>query len=314
MVVSKTVLGLLGFLCSLVLWRIYRRVIATNPSIVRIVVVAVIASYVLALVWTAGDTLTDIPIAARLLGREIRIRSVAQLFNGAVYNSFTLLAWSVLYFGIRHHEAWRVERERSLQAEAMAQQARLEALRYQLQPHFLFNTLNAISTLVVERRAEDAGRMISRLSDFLRLTLTAPVTERIPLADELDFIGRYLEIEQVRFGNRLAVAIDAGPETLSALVPSMILQPVVENAIRHGVAARERGGSIAIQARRAGDRVQLTVSDDGPGSRGKGEGIGLSNTRERLTRLYDGRHRLDLASTAEGTRVLIELPWSTAAG
>ncbi len=310
MVVSKTLLAAIGLLCSLVLWRIYRRVLAGNPRPVPAIVAAVIGSYLASLVWTAADNLINLPVAAWLLDRQVAIRSVGHLFNGAVYNGFAMLAWSVLYFGTKYHDAWQTERERSLRAEALAQRARLEALRYQIQPHFLFNTLNAISTLVVERRNEDAGRMISRLSDFLRLTLAAPVSERIPLAEELDFIGRYLEIEQVRFGPRLSVRIDPGPGTLEVPVPSLILQPIVENAIRHGVAARETGGAISIEARRAGGRLVITVADDGPGTRDAVEGIGLLNTRERLTRLYDGAYRLELQSTAEGTRVVIELPVS----
>ncbi len=313
MVVSKSLLAAVGFLCSLVLWRIYRRVLAGNPRPVPVIVAAVMASYLTSLAWTATDNWLNIPVASWLLERHVAIHSVGQMFSGAVYNGFAMLAWSLLYFGTKYHDAWQTERERSLHAEALAQRARLEALRYQIQPHFLFNTLNAISTLVVERRNEDAGRMISRLSDFLRLTLSAPVSEWIPLAEELDFIGRYLEIEQVRFGPRLAVRIDPGPGTLEVPVPSLILQPIVENALRHGVAAREAGGAITIEARREAGRLVLTVTDDGPGVQGAGEGIGLMNTRERLRRLYDGADRLELRSTNEGTRVVIEFPESAPA-
>ncbi len=236
---------------------------------------------------------------------------MGQLFNGAVYNGFALLAWSVLYFWIRYHDAWLTERERSLRAEALAHQARLEALRYQIQPHFLFNTLNAISTLVVERRSEDASRMIARLSDFLRLTLSAPVSDLTPLKDELDFIGRYLEIEQVRFGSKLRVRVDAALDTLGALVPSLILQPLVENAVRHGVGARESGGSIAIEGRRKGDMLSLAISDDGPGIGDAIDGVGWSNTRERLTRLYGEAHRFERTSSPLGTTVVVAWPFAT---
>ena len=129
-----------------------------------------------------------------------------------MYNAFTMLAWSVLYIGIRYYAALQAERERSLAAEAAAHQAQLEALRYQINPHFLFNALNAVSTLVTERRNDEASRMLARVSDFLRLTLTAPVRDEVALADEIDYVRQYLEIERVRFGERLRTEFDVAPD------------------------------------------------------------------------------------------------------
>jgi two-component system, LytTR family, sensor kinase len=313
MVVGKGVLAITGLLYSLVLWRVYRRLLRRDPTVVQIVVVSVIASYLIAALWTATDNVVDIPIAKALLGREHVIRSVFQLFVGSVYNAFTMLAWSLLYFGVKHYDALQTERERTLRAEAMAQRAQLEALRYQIHPHFLFNTLNAISTLVVDKRNDDASRMISRLSDFLRLTLSGPVVDEVSVTEEIDFVRRYLDIEQVRFGDRLTVQIDVASDAWAARLPYLILQPVVENAIRHGVAPREGGGRVRIAVTRDGARLRIVVADDGApwsadSSRG-GERIGLANTRERLRRLYDDAQRLDIESTDQGTRVTIELPF-----
>jgi two-component system, LytTR family, sensor kinase len=185
----------------------------------------------------------------------------------------------------------------------------LQALRYQLNPHFLFNTLNAISTLVVDKRNAEAGKMISRLSDFLRLTLDRPDVEEVPLSDEIEFARRYLEIEQVRFGDRLSVNIDVDDDAWTARVPALVLQPLVENAIRHAVAPREAGGRIEIGARVAGRAVQVWVADDGPGlnANGNGTGIGLANTRERLQQLYGSAHRFQLVNGC-GLRAELEIP------
>jgi hypothetical protein len=316
MIVSKGVLALTGFLGSLVLWRLYRRLLRSEPGILRVVIVSVIASYGMAMLWTAVDNVADIPIAGALLDRRVVIDSVFRLFVGSVYNAFTLLAWSLLYFAVRHHDALQVERERSLRAEAMAQRARLETLRYQLNPHFLFNTLNAISTLVVEQRPDDASRMISRLSDFLRLTLSAPVVDEVPLAEEMHFVERYLEIEQVRFGDRLRMEIAVSPEAWNARVPHLVLQPIIENAIRHGIAPREAGGTVRIEASRVDHRLRISVTNDSApagGSAPAPERIGLSNIRERLTCLYGAGQRLDVESGAAQTRVILELPFEVPA-
>ena len=313
MLASKGLLTVTGFCCSLVLWRLYRRLLRAEPGMFQVVVASVVTSYLMAMVWTAADNVADIPIAGALLDRRVVIDTVFRLFVGSVYNAFTLLAWSLLYFAVRHHDALQQERERSLRAEAMAQRARLEALRYQLNPHFLFNTLNAISTLVVEQRHAEASRMISRLSDFLRLTLSAPVVDEVTLAEEMNFVDRYLEIEQVRFGDRLQVQTAVVPEAWNARVPHLVLQPIIENAIRHGIAPREAGGTVRIEAARVEGQLRISVTNDGPpaatGFAVPAEKIGLSNIRERLSRLYGDRQRLAIESGSGQTRVILELPF-----
>jgi signal transduction histidine kinase len=317
MVATKLALTAIGFVLSLGLRQLYRRLLRRDLSLAQMLAVTVVASYLVSLPWTAAYNLVDARIFEMLTGRHVAIDTVGKLFSGSVYHAFALLAWSVFYFAIKHYE-------RSVRAESLAHQARLQALRYQLNPHFLFNTLNAISTLVVDKRNAEAGKMIARLSDFLRMTLDRPDAEEVPLADEIEFVRRYLEIEQVRFGERLAVTIDVDDDAWTARVPALVLQPLVENAIRHAVAPREVGGRITIEARAVDGRLHLAVADDGPGLNGNGNGnglprtqcrgIGLSNTRERLAQLYGAAHRFELVSAVRspqstpGLRAEIDLP------
>jgi signal transduction histidine kinase len=316
MVVAKGLLMVSGFVLSLALRSAYRPLIRRGTPLLTLIGVAVVSSYVVSMAWTAIDNLLAGPVYSAFGLRPPVYRSVVQLFNGTVYNAFTMLAWSVLYIGIRYYVALQAERERSLLAESAARHAQLEALRYQINPHFLFNSLNAVSTLVTERRNDEAARMLSRVSDFLRLTLAAPVRDEVALAEEIDYVRRYLEIERVRFGDRLRVEIDVGADAWEAAVPVFVLQPLVENAVRHAIAPRETGGSITVAASRAGDRVRISIVDDGPGlgngSNGNGAGrIGLSNTRDRLRALYGEGGRLELANApGGGTRATIEVPYA----
>ena len=321
MVVAKGVLMVNGFILSLSLRYVYRPLIKRGTPLLALLAISVIASYIVSLAWTAADNYLTYPVTVALGVREpAATRGTIRPFVGAVYNSFTILAWSVLYIGIRYYGALQTERERSLAAEAAAHRAQLEALRYQINPHFLFNALNAVSTLVTERRNDEASRMLSRVSDFLRLTLTTPVRDEVALADEVDYVKRYLDIERVRFGERLRTEIDVGSDAWEASVPAFVLQPLIENAVRHAIAPRESGGSIVIEARRSADTLRVSVIDDGPGikddGRGNGAGrIGLANTRDRLRRLYGDRGRLELVNAASGgTRASIEIPFRRQVG
>jgi LytS/YehU family sensor histidine kinase len=182
----------------------------------------------------------------------------------------------------------------------------------QLQPHFLFNTLHSVSALIHEDD-EAADLMIARLSDFLRLVIEHAGGQEVALVQELEFLQRYLDIQQVRFQNRLRVTIDVSPEALDALVPNLVLQPLVENAIRHAVEPRAVGGRVEVTARQDGDDLRLTVRDDGPGLRpgsAQGAGVGISNTRARLEHLYGARQALEIANHSEGgVLVTVTFPW-----
>src|SRR5262249_6553772 len=177
-----------------------------------------------------------------------------------------LVAWCALYFGIKYYEALQDERRRTLAAESSAQEAQLRALRYQIHPHFLFNTLNAISTLVLEGQREAATSMIARLADFLRATLEAKAAHEVTLREELHLTEQYLEIEKLRLGDRLQVRINVDSSITDCLVPHLVLQPLVENAIRHGIAPAGQPGLLAIKGEKVDDKILIRVNDDGLGS------------------------------------------------
>jgi len=227
------------------------------------------------------------------------------------FHTYVLIYWALL--GVAHALDYRRQsRERELRAsqlEARLAQAQLQMLKMQLHPHFLFNTLNSISALI-HTDVELADRMIARLGDLLRLALKHFGAEEVPLREELAFLLSYLEIEQARMGPRLGFDLDVEPCTAEARVPTLLLQPLVENAIRHGVGARPGPGRVEVRARREADRLRLEVRDSGPGPAGgePREGVGLSNTRARLGRLYGDEHEFELAGGPGGgavVRVLI---------
>jgi signal transduction histidine kinase len=197
--------------------------------------------------------------------------------------------------------------------EAQLSGARLDALRMQLNPHFLFNTLHAISALV-ERDPAGVRKMIARLSELLRHTIDSRAPDEVPLREELAFLRRYIDIMEIRFQGRLRVRVDAANDTLEALVPDLILQPIVENALEHGATRAEGIGEVVILARRAGDDVVLSVRDNGPGLSGTPEsGVGLANTRARLAQLYGSEASLTLTAAPEGgTLAEISIPFHTA--
>jgi LytS/YehU family sensor histidine kinase len=208
------------------------------------------------------------------------------------------------------------ERERLLRAEAEVRDVRLSALRYQLNPHFLFNSLNAVSTLVLEGNPPAATRMLAQIGEFLRTILDNEAVPETPLSQEIAFAEQYLAIEQTRLGSRLRVEVAISPETFDALVPSMLLQPLIENAVRHGIASLVEGGTIRIESKLQGAQLQIRVQNSGPVSsglvapNGAANGIGISNTAERLKTLYAAEHKFVLQwPEAGGCEVTVELPF-----
>ncbi|HZB44051.1 MAG TPA: histidine kinase, partial [Pyrinomonadaceae bacterium] len=214
-----------------------------------------------------------------------------------------------------YYRRYREGELRAVQLQAQLSQAQLQALKMQLHPHFLFNTLHSISALV-HKDPEAADRMIARLGDFLRLTLENSGTQEVTLQKELEFLQCYLEIERIRFQDRLTTRMEIDSRSLDSRVPNLILQPIVENALRHGIAPRSTPGRIEISAKRNNGSVRIEVKDNGPGisaiSATNGrfrEGLGLTNTRARLEQLYGEAHRFELANDPHGgLTVTLEIP------
>lgn len=239
------------------------------------------------------------------------------LVLGSLFLNFTVLAgWSALYFGINFYLIVEDQADQMVQLESQASSAQLAMLRYQLNPHFLFNTLNSISTLVLLKQTDRANAMLARLSNFLRYTLANEPTAHVTLAQEVETLKLYLEIEKMRFEQRLRPEFDVDPRTMKARLPSLLLQPLVENAIKYAVTPQEEGAEIRVGARLAGERVQITVSDTGPGLiEGRNRpslstGVGLTNIRERLAQAFGPDHRFETrADPGRGFRVEIEIPF-----
>ena len=214
----------------------------------------------------------------------------AQLLLGALFkNSLLVGAWSALYYAINYFVRAEEQADQMMRLEAQATSAQLTMLRYQLNPHFLFNTLNSISTLVLLKQTEQANAMLSRLSSFLRFTLINEAAAKVPLTQEIETLKLYLDIEKMRFEERLRTNFIIEPAVENALVPSLLLQPLVENAIKYAVTPKEEGADISVTAQLVGQRVRITVSDTGPGlqpgqqDQSLSTGVGMANTRERLS-------------------------------
>ena len=239
------------------------------------------------------------------------------LVFGQLFLNFTVLAgWSALYFGINFYLIVEQQADQLLVLGNQASSAQLAMLRYQLNPHFLFNTLNSISTLVLLKETERANAMLSRLADFLRFTLIYEPTANVTVAQEVHTLKLYLEIEKMRFEKRLRPVFEIDPRAERARLPSLLLQPLVENAIKYAVTPSEEGAEIAVSARLVGERVRITVSDTGPGlienklGPSLSTGVGLANIRDRLAQAYGPDHRFDARSTpGGGFAVEIEIPY-----
>ena len=250
----------------------------------------------------------------------------AQLFLGVFYLDLTLLgAWSALYYAINFYVQVEEQNDQLIRLEAQATSAQLAMLRYQLNPHFLFNTLNSISTLVLLKQTEPANAMLSRLSAFLRYTLINEPTGRVTVAQEVETLKLYLDIERMRFEERLATEFRIDDETRDALMPSLLLQPLVENAIKYAVSPLEDGAQIIISAQLIGPVLRVSVSDTGPGlqpgtdpstlfgvtsTTSDSTRVGLANIRDRLAQAYGENQRFEIGERpGGGFMVVIELPY-----
>jgi len=281
----------------------------------------------LAIHLVASASFSLLYMVARALVGQVQSRlggltvSFSEAFSPLLVKTFhfNLLIYWVIVSVSHAFDYYRQVQERELRAvelEKRLAQAKLQALQMQLNPHFLFNTLHAISSLM-HKDVEAADRMITRLSDLLRYALEGTSEQEVPLKQELAFLERYLEIEKTRFGDRLTVRMEIAPDALGAFVPNLVLQPLVENAIRHGIEPRARPGRIELRAGCENGKLKLEVRDNGVGlsaNRGWKEGIGLSNTRARLQHLYGEGHRFEFDNAPDGGLIVrLELPLRSSA-
>ena len=303
---------IVGYSLSLILSLIYRQVIHRRPLLIWGVTAAAFTAasgtYAIIDTWvfTAIRPASDSPYLSLLL---------ANLYIEAIL----LGAWSALYYAINYYVRAEEQKDQMLHLAAQAAKAQLAMLRYQLNPHFLFNTLNSISTLVLLKDTQAANAMLSRLSAFLRSTLTEDNDGKVTLSREVDTMKLYLEIEKMRFQERMRTFYTIYPAVRDALIPSLLLQPLVENAVKYAVSPKEDGADISIAAQMVGANVRIIVSDTGPGLSDKqpkdtvSTGVGMANIRERLSQAYGDEHRLETASRPTGGfEVIIEFPYEKA--
>jgi len=309
-VVGNIIEAIIGYCITLLLstlYGLYRRRLPTASGILLSLATLAAATFVFAVLDAFSYSLMNPPTTDGPL----------HLVFGAIYIAFIVLAgWSALYYGINYYLIVEDQNDQLKLLEAQASSAQLAMLRYQLNPHFLFNTLNSISTLVLLKQTERANAMLSRLSSFLRYTLANQPTAKVTIAQEIETLKLYLEIEKMRFEDRLRPVFDIDPRVAKARLPSLLLQPLVENAIKYAVTPKEEGAEIAVTARLAGERVRIAVSDTGPGMHGAkprpslSTGVGLANIRDRLVQAYGPDHRFETRSNrGGGFGVEIEIPF-----
>jgi sensor histidine kinase YesM len=309
LILHTALLTATGYSVTLLMAAIYRRLIRIRPILTWVFSIVIVL--LAAAIFSAIETWSW----ATFLAPGSHPQGV-QFFGSIILTFSLLVAWSALYYSINYYLLLEEQSDRLLRLESQASHAQLAMLRYQLNPHFLFNTLNSISTLVLLKQTEQANAMLSRLSSFLRYTLINEPTAQVTIAQEVETLKLYLEIEKMRFEERLRPCFDIDPAASKARLPSLLLQPLVENAIKYAVTPQEEGADIAVAARRVADRVIITVEDSGPGSEDiwvkaqQSTGVGLANIRDRLSQAYGADHRFETVSNNQGGfSVTIEIPY-----
>src|SRR5687768_3594075 len=310
-VIHTLLLTATGYSLTLLLATLFRRLIAMRAMLTVMLSLAAVmlASTAFSIIETWSYA-TFLKPDARPVGFE---------YLGAILLNFSLLAaWAALYYGINYFLLLEEQIDQRERLESQASTAQLAMLRYQLNPHFLFNTLNSISTLVLLKQTERANAMLARLSSFLRYTLVNEPTAKVTLAQEVETLKLYLEIEKMRFEDRLRPHFKIDPETIGARLPSLLLQPLMENAIKYAVTPSESGADIWLTAGREGHGVRIEVADNGGGdeaaamSASPSTGVGLANIRDRLAQAYGAAHAITTRKNDKGGfSVILEIPYET---
>jgi sensor histidine kinase YesM len=310
LLVHTLLLTATGYSLTLLMGSLFRRLIKMKPiwTLVLSFAAVILASVTFSIIETWS--------VATFLKPEFRPEGLAYL--GALPLNFALLAaWTSLYYGINYFLLLEDQIRLRERLESQASSAQLAMLRYQLNPHFLFNTLNSISTLVLLKQTERANAMLARLSSFLRYTLANEPTAKVTLAQEVETLKLYLEIEKMRFEDRLRPHFRIEPETIGARLPSLLLQPLIENAIKYAVTPSENGADIWIAAAREGQAVRIEVADNGNGEGAElaaspSTGVGLANIRDRLSQAYGASHRFQTRQNEKGGfSVILDIPLET---
>ena len=299
-----------GYSLTLLMASLYRRIIKMKP------IWTLVLSLATVLLAAGTFSIIETWSVATFLKPEFRPEGVQYL--GAILLDFALLtAWTALYYGINYFLLLEDQIRAHEKLESQASTAQLAMLRYQLNPHFLFNTLNSISTLVLLKQTERANAMLARLSSFLRYTLVNEPAGKVTLAQEVETLKLYLEIEKMRFEDRLRPHFRIEPETIGARLPSLLLQPMIENAIKYAVTPAENGADIWITASREGQAVRIEVADNGNDdgadvAASPSTGVGLANIRDRLSQAYGAAHRFETRKNDRGGfSVIIDIPYET---
>ena len=310
LLVHTLLLTATGYSLTLLMGSLFRRLIQLKPiwTLLLSLGAVILASGTFSIIETWS--------VATFLKPQMRPEGVAYL--AALSLDFTLLAaWTALYYGINYFLLLEDQIRLRERLESQASSAQLAMLRYQLNPHFLFNTLNSISTLVLLKQTERANAMLARLSSFLRYTLANEPTAKVTLAQEVETLKLYLEIEKMRFEDRLRPHFRIESETIGARLPSLLLQPLIENAIKYAVTPAENGADIWITAKREGQAVRIEVADNGNGEGAEiaaspSTGVGLANIRDRLSQAYGASHRFETRQNDRGGfSVILEIPFET---
>ena len=299
-----------GYSLTLLMASLFRRLIKMKPIWTLVLSLAAVAF--------ASMTFSVIETWSVSTFLKPNLRPVGVEYFGAILLNFSLLAaWTALYYGINYFLLLEEQIDQRERLENAASSAQLAMLRYQLNPHFLFNTLNSISTLVLLKQTERANAMLARLSSFLRYTLVNEPTAKVTLAQEVETLKLYLEIEKMRFEDRLRPHFRIESETIGARLPSLLLQPLIENAIKYAVTPSENGADIWLTAQREGQAVRIEVADNGNGegtdiAASPSTGVGLANIRDRLSQAYGAAHRFETRKNERGGfSVILEIPYET---
>jgi two-component system, LytTR family, sensor kinase len=309
-IIHNALLTAAGYSITLLMAAAYRRLIKMRPVYTWVGTILIVA------IAAAGFSAIETWSYATFVNPGFTPEGM-RFFGAILFTVSLLIAWSALYYSINFYILLEEQSDRLLRLESQASNAQLAMLRYQLNPHFLFNTLNSISTLVLLKQTDRANAMLSRLSSFLRYTLVNESTGTVTLAQEIETLKLYLDIEKMRFEDRLRAHFHIDKRVMEAHLPSLLLQPLIENAIKYAVTPQEEGADISVEARLQAERVLITVSDTGPGTDAlynvraeQSTGVGLANIRDRLAQAYGDNHRFETQSDITGGfRVFIDIPY-----